>query len=178
MKHPPLIFLAASLMAASAVAGDRVCVMPTNAPARIELHDQFDWPRTLVFPTTNITLLTIADKAGSEQIAAWVAPVKDRFKDALVIEGIADLSAVPRPLRGLVRRKFQKAQTHPVMLDWSGEVVKSFAVLPDRVNVFVLDEEGNILKRLAGKATEEGIEQLGAVLQQALADNRKRVASR
>jgi hypothetical protein len=178
MKSPLFILLTAWLVAASAVAGENNRVVPTNAPARIELRDQFDWPRALVFPTTNITLLTIADKAGSEQIAAWVAPVKDRFKDAVLIEGIADLSAVPRPLRGLVRSRFQKAQTHPVMLDWSGEVVKSFAVLPDRVNIFVLDEEGKILKRITGEATEQGIEQFCAVLKQALADDRKRVGSR
>ena len=175
MKHA-LPILLSSLIVARIVAGENISPL-TNAPARIELRDQFDQMRTFVFPATNLTLLTIADKAGSEQIAAWVAPIKRRFGDAVAIEGIADVSAVPSPLRGLVRRKFQKAQPHSVMLDWSGDTIKAFAVLPDRANVFVLDHEGKILKRLTGKATDQTIEEVSAALEQALAEARKRVAS-
>jgi len=157
-------------------AGEKIC--PTNAPAVIALRDQFEVMRTLKFPTTNLTFLTIADKAGSEQIAAWVTPVKQRFDEQVAIEGIADVSAVPRPFRGMVRRKFQKAQSHPVMLDWSGDTVKAFATSADHANVFVLDQQGKILKRLNGKATEQSIEELCATIEQALADAKKRVASR
>jgi hypothetical protein len=158
------------------VAGEKLC--PTNAPAVIALRDQFEVTRTLKFPTTNLTFLTIADKAGSEQIAAWVTPVQQRFGEQVAIEGIADLSAVPRPFRGMVRRKFQKAQSHPVMLDWSGDTVKAFATAADQANVFVLDSHGQILKRLSGKATEQSLEDLCATIEQALADAKKQVASR
>jgi hypothetical protein len=158
------------------VAGEKTC--PTNAPAVIALRDQFEVTRTLKFPTTNLTFLTIADKAGSEQIAAWVGPVKQRFGEQVAIEGIADVSAVPRPFRGMVRRKFQKAQSHPVMLDWSGDTVKAFATAADQANVFVLDQQGKILKRLNGKATEQSLDELCAAIEQALADAKKRMASR
>ncbi len=176
MKHAPLILVLWSLIVVCVAAGENVYPL-TNAPARIELRDQFDRVRALVFPSTNLTFLTIADKAGSEQIAAWVTPIKHRFGDAVAIEGIADVSAVPRPLRGLVRRKFQKAQPHSVMLDWSGDTIKAFAVSPDRANVFVLDHEGKILKRLTGKATDQTVEEVCAALDLALAEARKRVAS-
>ena len=104
------IFLITLLCGFALAALAAPAVVPTNAPARIELNDQFDLPQTLSFPTTNITLLTIADHKGSEQIAGWIAPVKQRFGTRLDIRGIADLSPVPRILRGMVRKQFQKAQ--------------------------------------------------------------------
>lgn len=142
--------------------------MPTNAPARIELRDQFEVLRVLVFPTTNLTLLTIADKEGSAQLAAWVTPLKERFPNGLVIEGIADVSAVPRPLRGMVRRQFKKAQSHSVMLDWSGQTTKQFAIAPNQANVLLVDRNGSILKRLAGKATDAAIKELCETIEQNL----------
>lgn len=142
---------------------------PTNAPARIELRDQYDAPQILLFPTTNITLLTIADKKGSEQIAGWVAPVKKQFARRVDIRGLADVSAVPWPLRALVRREFRKSQSYPVMLDWSGDVVKSFAYEPDKANVLLLDARGKILKRFSGAADAAAVQDLSAAIDSALA---------
>ena len=176
MRNLALILALGMGWVSHGLAGEKIC--PTNAPAVIALRDQFEVMRTLKFPTTNLTFLTIADKAGSEQIAAWVTPVQQRFGEQVAIEGIADVSAVPRPFRGMVRRKFQKAQSHPVMLDWSGDTVKAFATSADHANVFVLDQQGKILKRLNGKATEQSLDELCAAIEQALADAKKRVASR
>jgi hypothetical protein len=142
------------------------------------LRDQFDAIRVLAFPTTNLTVLTLADKKGSDEIAGWVAPIHQRFPQGLAIEGIADVSAVPRPLRPLVRRQFQKAQAHPVMLDWTGEASKQLAIRPHRANVLVLDCRGNILKRMTGPATQEAVEELCALIEQHLAPTRKEVGAR
>lgn len=150
----------------------------TQSPARIELPDQFETLRVMTFPTTNITLLTVADKAGSEQIVGWVEPVKRQFEDRVVIEGIADVSTVPKFLRGLVRRKFQKAQTHPVMLDWSGTVVRTFSPLADQANILVLDREGKILKHWSGVATPEAVKELCETLKLALTEPGNKVARR
>ena len=175
MKIPALILVLGMGSIWHCAAGEEIC--PTNAPAVIALRDQFEVMRTLKFPTTNLTFLTIADKAGSEQIAAWVAPVQQRFGEQVAIEGIADVSSVPRPFREMVRRKFKKAQSHPVMLDWSGDTVKAFAASADQANVFVLDHQGKILKRLRGRATKQSLEELCVIIEQALADAKKRVAS-
>lgn len=157
------IFLALSLNAAPPP-------VPTNAPACIELKDQFDVPQKLSFPTTNITLLTIADHRGSEQIAGWVTPVKQRFGARVDIRGLADVSPAPRFLRGMIRKQFQKAQSYPVMLDWSGDAVKAFTYESDKANVLVLDGRGRILKRLAGAADENSVREVCAVLEAALKD--------
>jgi hypothetical protein len=142
---------------------------PTNAPSLIALRDQFDAPQELSFPSTNVTLLTIADKKGSEQIAGWVRPLKQRFGAHIDIRGIADVSKVPRALHGLVRMRFQKLLTYPVMMDWSGQVVSAFTYVPNQANVLMLDEDGRILQRISGEANEKAIQDLCAAIDRALA---------
>ena len=152
-------------------------ITPTNAPSSIALHDQFDAPQTLSFPATNVTLLTIADKKGSEQIAGWVAPLKQRFGKRIDIRGLADVSTVPRPLRGMIRMKFQKIQTYSVMMDWSGETVKAFTYVPDKANVLVLDGRGQILKRLSGAANPQAVQDLCAAIDRALVNRAHTLAT-
>jgi hypothetical protein len=144
-------------------------ITPTNAPSSIELHDQFDAPQKLSFPATNVTLLLIADKKGSEQINGWIRPLTERFGKRIEVRGLADVSTVPRPLRGMVRMRFQKSQTYPVMMDWSGEVVRAFTYVPDKANVLVLDGHGHILKRLSGEANPSAVQALCDAIDRALA---------
>ena len=144
---------------------------PTHAPALIELHDQFDAPQTLSFPTNRITLLTIADKKGSDQIEGWVAKVKERFGARIDVHGIADVSKVPGPLQGMVKKKFKKLQNYSVMMDWSGSVVKSFAYAPGAADILVLDPRGRILHTMRGQANQQSIQKLGDVIERALADS-------
>jgi len=162
-----LIAIIASLSCFSTNAGSTAAPL-TNAPACIQLRDQFNALETLSFPNTNITLLTIADGKGSEQIPGWVKPVKQRFDARIDIRGIADMSCVPRPLRGLVRTQFRAVQSYPVMLDWTGEAVKVFAYKPGKADILVLDRKGKILYRTSGNANEQSIQDLFSTLDQSL----------
>ncbi|MFO1488112.1 MAG: hypothetical protein U1F65_06520 [Verrucomicrobiota bacterium] len=164
---PVLVLAVLLLVPGWLIAGEAVRELPETAPT-VVLHDQFDTPQRLSFPTTNLTFLTIADRRGSEQIAGWVAPIQHRFGSRISICGIADVSAVPRFMRGFIKRQFQRAQTHPVMLDWSGDAVRAFAYSPDKVNVLVIDGAGKILKRLAGPADETLVKEVGDLMDAAL----------
>ncbi|HUA66428.1 MAG TPA: hypothetical protein VME24_11305 [Alphaproteobacteria bacterium] len=139
-----------------------------RAPAHIELRDQFNVLRTLSFPATNIILITIADWKGSGEVSGWVAPVKRRFGGGIDIRGIADVSVVPGALRGLVKGRFRKAQTYPVMMDWTGHTVKEFHFVPGKANILVLDRQGRIVYRTGGKADAQAIQDLFRVLDQAI----------
>ena len=141
----------------------------TNAPTLIVLNDQFDAPQTLQFPTTNITVLTIADKKGSDQIAGWVAPLKKKYAERIDIRGIADVSTVPKVLRGTVRKAFRNQQSYPVMMDWSGDTVKDFEYLPERANLYLLDRDGRILKHAAGEVGEAKLKKFSDAIDSALA---------
>jgi hypothetical protein len=140
----------------------------TSAPPCLELRDQFDNPQKLSFPAASLTVLAIADKQGSEHIAGWVAPLRQRFGERIDIRGIADLSGVPGPLRGFVRRKFRRSQVYPVMLDWSGEAARTFACSPGRANIVVLDRQGQILQRCSGPANDGAIQDLCDTIERAL----------
>ena len=177
MKQIVSLLLLTLATSVSAAPDSEASVTPTNAPSSIALHDQFDAPQTLSFPATNVTLLTIADKKGSEQIAGWVAPLKQRFGKRIDIRGLADVSTVPRPLRGMVRTRFRKSQTYPVMMDWSGEALKAFTYVPDKANVLVLDGHGQILKRVSGEASPEAVEDLCATIDRALVNRAHTLAT-
>jgi len=114
----------------------------TNAPVAISLTDQWENPARLQAPLDRVTILTVADRAGAEQIDAWVAALKAEFGTNLQFFAVADVSAVPGPLRGVVRRRFARQYTRPVGLDWQGAVAGQFAVKPKVANLFVLDQAG------------------------------------
>lgn len=148
----------------------------TNAPARIELPDQYEQTRRLAFPNTNITVLTLADRKGSEQIPGWVEPVAKRFGKRVDVQGIADVSAVPRLLRGTVRAGFRRDIQHPVMLDWSGTTIQKFAPRADVTTVLVIDGSGKILRQFEGAATPKQIEELIAMIEKMLSQREVNVA--
>ena len=124
----------------------------TNAPTSIELHDQYDAPQKLSFPTTNVTVLTIADKKGSEQIDGWVVELKKRFAGRIALSGIAEVGGVPGLMQGMVRKKFQKLHSYPVMMDWSGKVCAQLSYQKEIANVLVIGRDGVVLGRFYGAA--------------------------
>ncbi len=158
-----LLLILVGLMSFGARAG-----MLTNAPAGIELPDQFERPQKLSFPNTNLTVLTLADRKGSQQIAGWVELVAEKFGSRVNVRGIADVSGVPRLLRGAVRSAFRKEQSYPVMMDWAGDVVKRFSPAADQATVLVIDGQGRILRRFVGPATPTQVDELCKLLEQLL----------
>lgn len=153
----PGLLLAAALCAAGATP-------PTAAPvlAAFELSDQYGIVHRISFPATNVTLMTVADRQGSEQIDGWIAPLEARYGGRIVIAGIADLSQVPGLLRSMVREKFRKRWVHPVMLDWEGSVARGFHYQKDKANVFVIDREGRMTGHFTGATNEVALTALFA----------------
>lgn len=147
----PLLLLVALVYAKSALAWQPSPAGPTNVMlASFELKDQHQQTHRITFPRTNLMILTVADQKGSKQVAAWVRPLKARFPEGLPIEGVADVSIVPGFLRPLVRREFKSRFEHPVMLDWSGEVVQRLRCAPDVANVFLVATNGAVLWQHCG----------------------------
>ena len=138
--------------------------LATNAPACIELRDQFDSPQKLTFPTTNLTLLTIADKKGSAQVDGWIAALKPRYSGSIAIRGLADVGGAPGFVQGRIRKGFQESRKYPVMLDWSGNVCAQFGYKKDEANILVLDRNGHIYARFTGVATTTSVAEATAVL--------------
>ena len=144
---------------------------PTNSEpvlASFELRDQYDIAHTISFPATNVTVITVADKKGSEQIDGWIAPLKERYGGRIDIEGVADMSRVPGFLRSMVRERFKKRRTYPVMLDWDGPVARGFNYRKDEANVFVIDRDGHVTGHFTGATNEVALRALFVDVDRAL----------
>jgi len=149
----PIAAFALMLVAGSGIAGE-AHLLATHAPAGIALHDQYDAPQKLSFPTTNITVLTIADRKGSDQVDGWIAALKLRYSGRIDLLGLAEVGGVPRFLQGKIRKRFQDTRTYPVMMDWSGKVCAQLGYQPDLANILILSRDGSVLGRFTGGAVE------------------------
>ena len=168
-----ILVLAAALLARSSVHSGEARLLPTMAPPSIELRDQYDAPQKLSFPTTNVTLLTIADQQGSEQVDGWMAALKPRYAGRIDIRGLADCGGAPGFVQSRIRRKFQETRKYPVMMDWSGKVCAQFGCEPHLANILVLGRDGIILARFTGAATPSGIVDANAALDKVLSTQAK-----
>lgn len=166
-----LLFCLALFHSLWAYAGD-TNARPTNAPASVELRDQFDSPRKLNFPAPKVTLLAIADKKGSREATTWMTALKSRYAGRVDIRGLANVGGVPGLLRERIRRKFREVQQHPVMMDWSGKVCARFGYQPGAANILVIDRNGRIRGRFEGAPSEPAIAAACRVLDAALAGAR------
>lgn len=133
-----------------------------------ELQDQFESSHKVVFPSERVTVLTIADRKGHEQVDAWVAALKPAIADRAAVIGIADMRGVPGPWRAGIRKKFRSRRPHPVLLDWSGEIAGKLPCRKDEANVFVFDRRGLLVGQVAGEATEASLRELTAAIEEAM----------
>ncbi len=98
-------------------------------------------------------VLLVADRGGSSQLDDWLAPLAEGYADVLHIQGIADLSAVPRLLRPGVRALFRKNEAVPIWMDWTGEVAERFGAQAEVANVYLIAPSGEVLHRVSGAFT-------------------------
>ncbi|MFZ0826034.1 MAG: hypothetical protein WAO02_01295 [Verrucomicrobiia bacterium] len=146
----PLVALTGLLLLATAGTAAETPAKAAPAAAAFELRDQYETLHMISFPTTNVTVMTVADRKGSEQIGGWIAPLKERYAGRIAIAGIADMSQVPGLLRSMVQARFRKRYTYPVMLDWDGLVARGFHYQKDQANVFVIDGNGRVTGQFTG----------------------------
>jgi hypothetical protein len=155
------------------VSAGEIVGLATNAPARIELRDQFDSLQKLSFPATNATLLTIADKKGSVQVDSWIAALKPRYSGRIAIAGLADVGGAPTFFHTRIRNAFQESRRYPVMLDWSGKICAQLGYTKDEANILIIDRKGLIQARFTGIATTAAVADVSAVLNRLLSEDPK-----
>ena len=164
MKNLLLCLIAAHCFTPFAVAS------PVAKLGNFELTDQEANKRTYRFPKTKVTVMTIADQKGADQLAPWIQRVYDRFQNQIDIDGVADVSMIPKLFQPILREAFKKRLAYSVMLDWDGSVVKQFAYEKNVANIYVIDRGGRILKRLSGTVNNEALRALFRAIDAAIAD--------
>ncbi len=140
----------------------------TKAPSSFELHDQFDVPHRLSFPATNVIILAIADRKGSEEVNGWIAALKPLYAGHVDFRGLADLAGVPGLLHARLRARFQETHKYPVMLDWSGNICTQFGYNRGMANILIIGRDGTIRARLCGSANPNAIASARVALEAAL----------
>jgi hypothetical protein len=138
--------------------------------SHFELTDQEAKKRIYRFPKTKVTVMTVADRKGADQLAPWIQPVYDRYQNQIDIDGIADVSMIPKLFQPILREAFKKRLEYSVMLDWDGSVVKQFAYKKNVANIYVIDRGGRIVQRLTGAVRNEALRALFRAIDAAIAD--------
>lgn len=133
---------------------------PVETLADFELTDQDAKPRIYRFPKTKITVMTVADHKGSDELAPWIQRLYDRYEKRIDIDGVADVSMIPRPFQAMFREAFRKQLTRSVMLDWEGSVVKQFGYKKGVANIYVVDRRGRIVAHFTGPVSDAAMREL------------------
>jgi len=92
----------------------------------------------------------VGDRQGSEQIDAWIEPLKQRWKDVADIQGIADVQAVPRFLRARVTATIRKNRPEPILLDFEGRVTGGLPYEKKAANIFAISKDGRLVAHISG----------------------------
>jgi hypothetical protein len=162
-----------SLVAAHCVVAVAFAV-PMAKLGDFELTDQEAKKRIYHFPKTKVTVMTVADHKGADQLAPWIQPVYDRYQNQIDIDGVADVSMIPKLFRAMLREAFKKQLAYSVMLDWDGSVVKQFAYEKNVANIYVIDRSGRVVKRLTGAVSNEALRDLFRAIDAAIADSQQK----
>jgi hypothetical protein len=125
-----------------------------------DLTDQDSKLRSYRFPKAKVTVMTVADHKGSEQLAPWIQRIRDHYETRIDIDGVADVSIVPKIFHGMIRDTFRKKLTYSVMLDWDGNVVKQFCYKKGVANIYLLDRVGCIVKQMTGPVNDSAVAEL------------------
>jgi predicted transcriptional regulator len=107
-----------------------------------------------------VTILTVADQKGAQQIDDWVRPLKERYHDRLHWIGVADVTGIPSIFRNRLRSRFQEKYRHTVLLDWEGLVTKALRARSKQANVYLLDSTGKVAAQESGAAQSAAVERL------------------
>jgi len=96
---------------------------PVEKLTGFELADQNLKTRIYRFPKSKVTVMTVADHKGSGELAPWIQQLYDRYQKKIDIDGLADVSKIPKPLHSIFRAAFRKQLAFSIMLDWDGRIL-------------------------------------------------------
>ncbi|HWH72519.1 MAG TPA: hypothetical protein VNT26_24370 [Candidatus Sulfotelmatobacter sp.] len=149
-------------------ASTQVGATNTTVLSSFELPDQYGHQHQCDFSRSSITVLTLADKQGAEQIPGWVQALKARFGSRINLEGVADVSSVPGVFRSMVRKGLREKFQYPIMLDWEGKVVSRFQLAKGMANVFLVARNGQLLLSAQGPAESNQLAKVFAAIERQL----------
>ena len=86
-----------------------IAAAPVERLSDFELTDQNAKTRSYRFPKAKVTVMTVADHKGSDQLAPWIQALHDRYRKRIDIDGLADVSMIPKLFHGMFREALMAA---------------------------------------------------------------------
>ena len=127
---------------------------PETTLIPFEINDQFDRPHTEKDFQDRSVLVLCGDRKGSQFQGQWMSALRDSlrsfgFSDSIALVEAADLRGVPFFVKGSVKRKFPKQDAAWVLLDWKGQLAKSYGFQKDKCNIVLFDHSGMLTYKTA-----------------------------
>ncbi len=141
---------------------------PVKKLSNFDLTDQNSKLHSFHFPKKRVSLITVADHKGSSQVAPWIQVLHKRYAKRVNIDGVADVSMIPKLFQNRFREGFRKKFTYPIMLDWEGRVVKEFAYTKGMANIYLVDRNGRILYQVTGPMQNAGAQKFFSAIDRAI----------
>lgn len=149
-------FIAVALFALAAASTGSAAVASAEPPRlELSLPDQFDLDHTAAAYAGKVVLLTVTDREGSAFSGAWIkaifAALPPEARSQVHIVSAANLHGVPFFVRGLVKSKFPQDPQAWVLLDWHGQLAKTYALTPQCCNLLLFAPDGRLVQKIAGR---------------------------
>lgn len=164
----------AGLMCLSLFSGTGLAVEPLRCP-EMRLEDQHGVRHEIRFPRERPVYIVASTRSGSAKVGGWVKPVSERYGTKVDILGLADVRGIPQLFRGAVRLMIRDGTPWPVLMDWDAQAIPSLCTPGANIEVMVIEPDGRLRLRLAGDASEDGLERVQLLLDEML---RKRAQPR
>lgn len=124
------------------------------------LYDQFDQKYTQKSFDEKILIIVGADREGSEYSDDWGAEIYKYLAsridpNSFAIAGVADLSAVPSMLKGMVRKMFTDDPEDWVLMDWEGAFSNTYGFRSESVNIVVFNRNGKKILQFSATGVDQ-----------------------
>lgn len=122
------------------------------------MEDQFEktWSWSATYKGKP-TVLVMSDRTGSEFITAWTNALTKQYAKRVSFAAMADVSAAPFFIKGLLRSKFREAYSVSILMDWDGDAFEHYLVHDDVPNVLYISPDGVVRLHVWGKGTQNEI---------------------
>ena len=147
-----LLLLVFPFIQSTSVRADRTAV--GKRAFEFTMEDQFEtsWSWSSTYKGKP-TVLVMSDRSGSEFITKWTTPLIKQYAKRVSFAAMADVSAAPFFIKGLLRSKFREAYSNSILMDWDGDAFEHYLVHDDVPNVLYISPDGIVRIHVWGKGT-------------------------
>lgn len=135
------------------------------------LKDQFGKAWSLDGMKGKVTVVIVANPKSGESMGPWVDNLNTTYGNKIEVLGMLDLQSVPGIGRGIAKIRIRRETKEPMMLDFSGDITKSYGVSDDYPVVVVIDKNSVAISIQKVKYSSKAFDSTSAAIDKALKQN-------